>query len=431
MCFLHQNRTEELPTPVTQIVEKYQHITDVPCEVYITDKNTSFFCTNTYSSGYNPFCNECPLLDEKFDIYELLRFYRLQFRPYIFSCHDQFHHLLVLKETSDADYLFVCGPVRTEENPIEIVRKARKPPGESLPDSLEAIQQLPYINKKMLPTYARLLFDLIAIHMGDSQGAAYTNIPTVHVEALSHSRTNKTNTGKIFQDISQMGEKKFNDYTQDNIREILNHAITGDQVAAIACWDNIIQGINELQELQTAIAYAAGALSRFGQAVYDSMHFSYTPNMFSLYSDFLQTINTQKSIDGVILSTRLYFIFFWNEMLSDTAKYGRNGIAKQVMDYIMANYQRSDLTIEQISDALNVSQSYMCRTFKKSNGLTVKHYITIHRITVAAGMLLGTRCSVSDIAEQTGFSTAQAFRKAFREYYHMSPTQYKSLCKAT
>ncbi|HVI42464.1 MAG TPA: helix-turn-helix domain-containing protein [Anaerovoracaceae bacterium] len=352
-------------------------------------------------------------------------------RPFIFGCHDQFYHWLVLKKTSDADYLFVCGPVRTEENPIEIFRKARKPPGESPPDSLEAIQQLPYINKKILPTYARLLFDLVAIHMGDSQGLADTNIPIVHVEALSHNRTNKANTGKKFQDVSEMGKNGVIDYCKDNIREILKHAITGDQVEAIACWDNIIQEINEVPDLQFAISYAIGAFSLFGQAIHDSMSFSYTPTMFSLYEDFLQTINTQKSIAEVILSTRLYFIALWNEMLRDTAKYGSNGIAKQVMDYIMANYQRSDLTIEHISDALNVSQSYMCRTFKRSNGFTVKHYITIHRITVATGMLLGTGCSVSDIAEQTGFSTAQEFRKAFRKYYHISPTQYKRLCKAT
>lgn len=431
MCFLHQSRTEALPTPVTQIIEKYQHMTDVPCEVYILDKSTSFSCTNTYSSDYNPYCNECPFLDGKFDIYGLLRFYRLHSRPYIFGWYDQFYQWMVLKETSDVDYLFVCGPIRTEENPIEIFHKARKLLGERLPDSLEAIQQMPYINKKILPTYARLLFDLIVIHMNDSQGVADTNIPILHVEALSHNRTKKANTGKKFQNISENWENEFVHYTKDNIQDILKHAITGDQVEAIAHWENIIQEINEIPDLELAISYAIGVFSLFGQSVFDSMHFSYTPTMFSLYKDFLQTINTQKSIAEVILTTRHYFIALWNEILSDTTKYGSNGIAKQVRDYIMANYQRSDLDIKQISDALNVSQSYMCRTFKRSTGLTVKQYITIQRITIAAKILLHSGCLVSDIAEQTGFVTAQAFRKAFRKYYHMSPTQYKSLCKVT
>jgi len=430
MCYLKQSRTEPLPASVIRIVEQYRLVTGLPCEAYVVDDSAAFLCADTPSDGYNPFCKECSYQDEKFYPSETLKFFSLHKRPYIFCCHGFFYHWLILKETPEANYLFVCGPLRTEKDPLEIIRKARKPSGESLFVSPEAIYELPYIHKNAMSAYSRLLFDLIEIHLSDPNDTT-EDVSVIPMDALSKMQPDREQVATLTLPVTKAEEKKINDFFRDNIRKILKLAPTGDKMGALACLDNILQMVHGLQDVPSAISYVIGMLSLFGQSVSDSEQFTYTPKMFSLYTSFLQTINDQKSMDEVILCTRLYFIGFWDEMQADTEKHGRNGISTQITDYILANYPRAELSIQDISDALHVSQSYMCRTFKRATGLTVKHYILVHRVTVAAGMLFGTSHSVAQIAEQTGFATVQAFRKAFREYYHMSPTQYKRICKAT
>ena len=51
--------------------------------------------------------------------------------------------------------------------------------------------------------------------------------------------------------------------------------------------------------------------------------------------------------------------------------------------------------------------------------------VTSHRRAVA--LLVGTNRSVTDIALETGFSTASYLILCFREQYHMTPAQFREV----
>ncbi len=93
-----------------------------------------------------------------------------------------------------------------------------------------------------------------------------------------------------------------------------------------------------------------------------------------------------------------------------------------VLDYINQNIEQT-ITIEQLADYFFLSQSYLCRAFKRATGTTINKYITARRITMAKS-LLSSGVSVNDAYERSGFSDYSSFYKAFFKLVGISPKKY-------
>ena len=53
-------------------------------------------------------------------------------------------------------------------------------------------------------------------------------------------------------------------------------------------------------------------------------------------------------------------------------------------------------------------------------------YVNQYRLTQAAQLLRTTAQSVSDICYLTGFNSSSYFTKKFKDYYKMTPKEYRS-----
>jgi len=93
-----------------------------------------------------------------------------------------------------------------------------------------------------------------------------------------------------------------------------------------------------------------------------------------------------------------------------------------VLDYINQNIEQN-ITLEHLADYFFLSQSYLCRAFKKATGTTINKYITARRITIAKA-LLSSGISVNDAYERSGFSDYSSFYKAFFKLVGISPKKY-------
>lgn len=110
-------------------------------------------------------------------------------------------------------------------------------------------------------------------------------------------------------------------------------------------------------------------------------------------------------------------------------KAGTN-LVSRVLNYINANIS-GELTIEQIAKDNFVSKYHLCRTFKKTLGVSIMKYILSQRITLAKEQLIHSDASCSDIAMLMGFSSFSYFCRAFKEQEGMTPNQYRKLYKKT
>lgn len=95
-----------------------------------------------------------------------------------------------------------------------------------------------------------------------------------------------------------------------------------------------------------------------------------------------------------------------------------------VFIYINENY-RDPITAESAAKALFIGESTMAALLEKNFHCTFSQLLTLVRLWVAAGLLLGTSLSVGDIAFASGFNSVRTFTRSFTDEFGTSPTAYR------
>lgn len=105
---------------------------------------------------------------------------------------------------------------------------------------------------------------------------------------------------------------------------------------------------------------------------------------------------------------------------------GRNRHSLQLVQraerYIKKNHKRQ-LNLDNISEYLNVSSSYICRIFQEHTAMSITDYINECRIESSKSLLL-KRSAIKDVAYEVGFRSATYFGRVFKRYVHMTPKEY-------
>lgn len=110
---------------------------------------------------------------------------------------------------------------------------------------------------------------------------------------------------------------------------------------------------------------------------------------------------------------------------SDYAIEEENNITgKRIKKYIDDNYAE-DLTLDSISKALKISESYLSHIFKEATGSTPIQYITNRRIGEAQNLLITTDYSATDIAIKVGYDNSNYFNTIFTKTVGMSPIKFR------
>lgn len=84
------------------------------------------------------------------------------------------------------------------------------------------------------------------------------------------------------------------------------------------------------------------------------------------------------------------------------------------------------VTMETLAARCHFSPFYFHRLFTAVVGKPLAAYVRERRLLHACGQLVGTEKSILNIALDSGFQSAQAFSRAFRERQGMSPSAYRS-----
>ena len=92
---------------------------------------------------------------------------------------------------------------------------------------------------------------------------------------------------------------------------------------------------------------------------------------------------------------------------------------------IMQNNVTNDLTLEEITSRLNLSDSYFIRLFKRKMKITPMKYFTKLKIEAATYMLTDTGMAVYSIAEKLNFYSEFHFSRVFKQYTGFPPTVYR------
>ena len=97
---------------------------------------------------------------------------------------------------------------------------------------------------------------------------------------------------------------------------------------------------------------------------------------------------------------------------------------RSVLAYIQVNFRRS-LTTEELAEVCHMHPTHFIRAFKLRMAQTPHQYIADVRMEYARQLLDRSDRSVIQIAEDSGFYDLAHFSRTFKQYYSMTPTQYR------
>lgn len=121
-----------------------------------------------------------------------------------------------------------------------------------------------------------------------------------------------------------------------------------------------------------------------------------------------------------------YMIENINEYFTLLQKQNEVGsIAIRVKKIIHSDYGDSNLSLESISQQLNVTRNYLSAVFKKETGMTINKYITKYKIEKAKTKLRDTTYKIEIIANLVGYDDSDYFSKVFKKYVLCTPREYR------
>lgn len=101
-----------------------------------------------------------------------------------------------------------------------------------------------------------------------------------------------------------------------------------------------------------------------------------------------------------------------------------------ITDYLIS-HPDENLSREEMSRLVDVSESTLRRLFKDFTGKTIHEFVKEVKMTNAARRLLVSNESVADIAYSLGFESPGYFSKCFREVFGVSPQNYRHMSHDT
>ncbi len=99
-------------------------------------------------------------------------------------------------------------------------------------------------------------------------------------------------------------------------------------------------------------------------------------------------------------------------------------LVHEVYRYII-NHISDTIRADDIADALYLSRSYLCTSFKKKTGIPLNEYIHRLKIDRAKELLKDPTKSITLIGEYLGYSSASHFNRVFKKITSMSPLTYR------
>ena len=213
-------------------------------------------------------------------------------------------------------------------------------------------------------------------------------------------------------------------------------AVPGDAVFVRTSDRNTIAQYDE-NPIEIIVLRSSGYLSKSFYELTEgktghTVTFSNPPKILALFDKIFYYMEYTTNLNNVLIAntmsellTELY-INYINKNSGDPRDefYSHPKWFTDTINYIEKNYA-SCVNIKEIADKMFINKSKFFKIFKEYTGLTPYQYITKVRMTHARQLLCDTDLQIKTIAITVGYNSTNHFISHFKEYYQITPSEYK------
>lgn len=128
------------------------------------------------------------------------------------------------------------------------------------------------------------------------------------------------------------------------------------------------------------------------------------------------------AIEKALLRINPDLVFDESDVLDEISP---DEVIKIIKEYIDKNYNQN-IKISMFADKYFFSKEYLSKLFKSKYECGIYEYVQNVRMERALELLKDDRIKVQAIAERLGYTDSHYFSKAFRNYYGISPSQFRN-----
>ncbi|NLZ56089.1 MAG: response regulator [Clostridiaceae bacterium] len=147
---------------------------------------------------------------------------------------------------------------------------------------------------------------------------------------------------------------------------------------------------------------------------------------------FLETPDPYSQIMSIELIPDLkrWFYELYGRLNGCIAERQQNRISRVILsatEFIEANFDNSNLGLDDISEHVGLSAVYFSKLFHKHTGTGISQYVNDRRIEKAKALLRSTNMRIFEVAEAVGFNNPRYFNYVFKKTLGMSPNVWRTM----
>lgn len=98
------------------------------------------------------------------------------------------------------------------------------------------------------------------------------------------------------------------------------------------------------------------------------------------------------------------------------------------IEYMKIKLSR-DISLHEVAEYVGISASYFSTLFKQEKGYNFVDSLVRLRMEKSLELLEGTALTVAQVGDEVGYQSYRYFTKVFKDYYKMTPTQFRERLK--
>jgi AraC-like DNA-binding protein len=274
------------------------------------------------------------------------------------------------------------------------------------------------INQQLYERFA------ITISLAVSEaGYSVRDIPYLYAQVLTiHSYRYLLGQNRIItmDDIREQEEKKYS-YPQEAEKKLLSFLFAGKDSETDNAYADFVAQVKTFPVGEVKLSFMLLAYAIKNASNNTTAEVSSTLMEFDQFYKKLQMLETIEEVNQLF---RHMFGEIVSKLKGLTAERYET-LIDQIKQYVGEHYGQISLSMNEVSDYVDMSAAYLGRLFKQVTGISFTEYLTTYRLQTACDLLLHSDKTVNEISDEVGFTNSSYFYIVFKKNIGCTPSQYR------